>query len=275
VPVPLRAEVKKYLANQPTVAAVARLTTNSAGDTIIDDEQPLPALKAIYEQLHALKAGNPGWFPASANGPYFSAVDEALLRILGDPNISGPIYLRPFRKFHSPKGSSFIAKIVSHVEAGKTLLIDYANAPEEVYNVFSERISGAILGKMMERFATNTLGERFVVLYFEEAHRLFRADDKDLNSIYNRLAKEGAKFHLGMVYATQSMTTMSPDLLKNTENFIIAHLNDDREIKEVTRRYEFRDIAEDVQRARSRGFVRMVTLSHRFALPVQIRKFGV
>jgi hypothetical protein len=76
-----------------------------------------------------------------------------------------------------------------------------------------------------------------------------------------------------MVYATQSMTTLSPDLLKNTENFFIAHLNDDREIRELTNRYEFRDIALDVQRCKTRGYVRMITLSHRYALPVQIRKF--
>jgi DNA helicase HerA-like ATPase len=126
---------------------------------------------------------------------------------------------------------------------------------------------------MVERFSTGALGDHYITMYFEEAHQLFRSDDKDLTSIYNRLAKEGAKFHIGMVYATQSMTTLSPDLLKNTENFIIAHLNDDREVREVTRRYEFRDVAEDVQRIRSRGFVRMITLSHRFALPVQLRKF--
>jgi hypothetical protein len=78
-----------------------------------------------------------------------------------------------------------------------------------------------------------------------------------------------------MVYATQSMTTLSPDLLKNTENFFIAHLNDDREITELTKKYEFRDMGLDVQRCKRRGYVRMITLSHRYALPVQIRKFGL
>lgn len=70
------------------------------------------------------------------------------------------------------------------------------------------------------------------------------------------------------------MTTLSPDLLKNTENFFIAHLDDDREVREVTRKYVFRDVAEDVQRTQSKGCVRMITASHRFALPVQIHKFA-
>jgi DNA helicase HerA-like ATPase len=112
-----------------------------------------------------------------------------------------------------------------------------------------------------------------VLFYFEEAHNLFRSDDRDLTSVYNKLAKEGAKFRIGMVYATQSMTTLSPDLLKNTENFFIAHLNDDREIKEIERRYEFSGVGLDVQRARSKGYVRMITLSHRYALPVQVKLF--
>jgi DNA helicase HerA-like ATPase len=126
---------------------------------------------------------------------------------------------------------------------------------------------------MMTLFSEDKLSDNFIVLYFEEAHTLFRKDDKDLNDIYNKIAKEGAKFNLSMIYATQSMTTLSPDLLKNTENFIIAHLDDDREIREVTRKYAFRDVAEDIQRIMSKGFVRMITLSHKFALPVQIKKF--
>jgi DNA helicase HerA-like ATPase len=111
------------------------------------------------------------------------------------------------------------------------------------------------------------------LFYFEEAHRLFERDDSNLRSIYNKLAKEGAKYRIGLVYGTQSMTTLSPDLLKNTENFFIAHLNDDREVKELVRHYEFRDVGPDVQRTRAQGYVRMITLSHRYALPVQIAKF--
>ena len=37
--------------------------------------------------------------------------------------------------------------------------------------------------------------------------------------------------------------------------------------------HEFRDVGGDVQRTKTRGFVRMITKSHRFALPVQVRKF--
>ena len=62
------------------------------------------------------------------------------------------------------------------------------------------------------------------------------------------------------------------NLLKNTENFFIGHLDDDREVREVTHKRAFRDIAEDVERIKSKGYVRMITACHRFALPVQVRK---
>ena len=77
-----------------------------------------------------------------------------------------------------------------------------------------------------------------------------------------------------MVYATQSISTLSPDLLKNTENFIVTHLDDDREVRELEHKRAFRDIAADVERITSKGYVRMKTLSLPFALPVQIKKFN-
>ena len=67
------------------------------------------------------------------------------------------------------------------------------------------------------------------------AGQQFRSDDKDLKSIYNILAKEGAKFNIAMAYSTQSISTVSPDLTKMTDNLFVAHLDDDREIKEVAR----------------------------------------
>jgi DNA helicase HerA-like ATPase len=169
-----------------------------------------------------------------------------------------------------------VQSIVSDVESCKTVLIDLANADPVVAKYYSDMIAKAVLARQMEKFAeqdTSSFGQQSVLFYFEEAHNLFRADDKELTSVYNKLAKEGAKFRIGMVYATQSMTTLSPDLLKNTENFFIAHLNDDREVKEIERRYEFRGIGLDVHRARAKGYVRMITLSHRYALPVQIKLF--
>ncbi len=217
-------------------------------------------------------------FPYSkrSGDPYFNPIHECLLKVLGDRNVSGIRYLIPFNKYHHITGGDIVQDIVKHANAGKTIIIDLANADEVITRYYSKLVSDAVFRSQTAKFTQGTLedDDHSILFYFEEAHNLFRKDDNDLRSIYNRLAKEGAKNMIGMVYATQSMTTLSPDLLKNTENFFIAHLNDDREIRELTNQYEFKDIALDVQRSKTKGYVRMITLSHRYALPVQIQRFG-
>lgn len=211
---------------------------------------------------------------------YFDTVSESLLKVLSQGaaksrgGLAGFVRLIPFRAYHSVDAGDLVHDIVSIVDDSKTVIIDLSNAPEEVYEFYSELISRAVFDSQMRKFTSGGLGQHYVQFYFEEAHNLFPRDDKDLRGIYNRLAKEGAKFHIGVVYSTQSIASLSPDLLKNTENFFIAHLNDESEIKALTRYYEFRDVGADVQRTKTRGFVRMITSSHRFALPVQIAKFG-
>lgn len=224
-------------------------------------------------------AANPSYeplFPVSADSgkPYFEPIHLALLRMLGDRSIAGATYLTRFRPYHDVAGTHLTRDIVRLVDDGKTVIIDLANADAEVAEYYSQLISSAVFEHQVRRFTRGRLEDHWVLFYFEEAHNLFRQDDKDLKSIYNKIAKEGGKNNIGMVYGTQSMTTLSPDLLKNTENMFITHLNDDREIHELTRKYEFRDVGLDVQRAKTPGYVRMITLSHRYALPVQIRRFG-
>lgn len=272
VPVDFKAPVKQALQNDPNVM----IETDNAGS--FSTKQSIANLPSIYRavaSLWATQKSNAAMFGTTNGEPYFNDLEQKLLAIIrGENGWTGPNYIRPFgKKFHDVKGSNLFAEISSLARSGKTVFIEMARANEMVRSILSERICQRVLSDMMNEFTDGTLGSRFVVLYFEEAHTLFRRDDKDLNSIYNKLAKEGAKFHISMVYATQSMTTLSPDLLKNTENFFIAHLDDDREVNEITRKYAFRDVAEDVQRTQSKGYVRMITASHRFALPVQIQKF--
>jgi hypothetical protein len=271
-PINFRENVKTDL--NATVQGVA---TTRNGDFNVNG-QPVTVLRNIYRRIRELyrEHGNDrNWFPDSEDGSsYFNDVEEKLLRMLSDDTIVAHNYIRPFNQYHSPEGSSIFEEIAGHVSQGISVFIDMSQSNEVVRNNLVERICRAIFYEQNRRFNSEEgVGDRFVIFYFEEAHRLFNKDDKDLNSIYNLLAKEGAKLNIGMIYATQSMTTISPDLIKNTDNFLIAHLDDDREAREVARKYAFRDVADDVQRIQSKGFVRMITRSHRFALPVQIHRF--
>lgn len=178
----------------------------------------------------------------------------------------------------STTDASFEVDILKHVRKGGIVIIDLSQGDPTLQRVFSERICKKIFSDSMLRF-TDATPNNFIQFYFEEAHNLFpKKDDKDLSQIYNRIAKEGAKLNLGMVYATQEVSSISSNILKNTQNWFIAHLNNEDEIKELRKYYDFNDFADSLVRfsaKNDKGFVRMKTYSNPFVVPVQIDKFSV
>lgn len=278
VPVDFPAPVKQQLAS----IAGASTSTNAQNERMLATQQPIAVLPEIWRQVFRLwsdqnrQNAQQTWFTNSQTGePYFNDTENSLLRCLGEPGLVAHNYFRPFNVYHSPQGSSIFVEIVNHLLNSRSVFVDVTRANEVVVENITREICRRLLSEQMRLFAERPESQRIVLVHFEEAHRLFRSDDRDLTSIYNVLAKEGAKFNVAMAYSTQSISTVSPDLTKNTDNFFLAHLDDDREIKEVSRKYVFRDVAQDLERTQSKGFVRMFTRSHRFALPVQIHKFGL
>lgn len=111
-------------------------------------------------------------------------------------------------------------------------------------------------------------------IYFEEAHNLFPRHQDDKNTIYSRFAKEGAKYHIGMVYSTQSPSTISGDLLAQTENFFVLHMSSLDEVNILARlNVAFDNMQDDILRAKTPGYARMLTRSHRFVVPMQAFEF--
>jgi DNA helicase HerA-like ATPase len=172
----------------------------------------------------------------------------------------------------------FAEEIVELLRKGKIVIVDLSQGDPEIQKLYSERICKAIFTNSMDRFIKNE-PNNFIQFYFEEAHNLFpKKEDKDLTQIYNRIAKEGAKLNLGLVYATQEASSISSNILKNTQNWFVAHLNNDDELKELKKYYDFRDFTDGLTRFSpnsDKGFVRMKTYSNPFVVPVQIDRFAV
>jgi hypothetical protein len=190
-------------------------------------------------------------------------------------NVSGYRKLDPLRKLHSSANeSSFEQDIVGRLRRGEIIIIDLSQGDPLLQKTYSDRICRRIFNDGMTRFIANET-PNYVQFYFEEAHNLFpKKEDKDLTLIYNRLAKEGAKLRLGLTYATQEVSSISSNVLKNTQNWFVSHLNNSDELREVDKFCDFEDFVESLRRTSDRGFIRMKTYSNAFVVPVQIDRFA-
>ncbi|HAT8622156.1 TPA: DUF87 domain-containing protein [Legionella pneumophila subsp. pneumophila] len=230
--------------------------------------------KALFEDYKKEKDGR----------PFFDEDMLSLLTMLTRksspgklPTLSGYRLFREFQHLHSHlSDESFEIDILSSLRSGNIVIIDLSQGDEKTQSIYSEKITEKIFSDSMDRF-TQSQPNNFIQFYFEEAHNLFpKKDDKDLSQIYNRLAKEGAKLHLGMIYATQEVSSISSNILKNTQNWFIAHLNNMDETKELQKYYDFSDFTESLVKFSStndKGFVRMKTYSSSYVVPTQIGLF--
>lgn len=196
----------------------------------------------------------------------------------GNATVSGYLKLRSLADLHTETvGKPFEDEIIGELRKGRIVIVDLSQGDPEIQRLYSERICRQIFADAMARFIGNR-PNNFLQFYFEEAHNLFpRKEDKDLSQIYNRIAKEGAKLNLGLIYATQEVSSITGNILKNTQNWFIAHLNNEDETKEIRKYYDFGDFTEGLVRfsaSDDKGFVRMKTYSNPFVVPVQIDRFS-
>ena len=192
---------------------------------------------------------------------------------------SGFRILKPALTLHTDSvDKSYADDILDLLREGKIVIADLSQGDPAVIELYSQKICQRIFNDALDRFIKN-YSNNYIQLYFEEAHNLFpKKEDKDLSQIYNRLAKEGAKLNLGLLYATQEVSSISSSILKNTQNWFVAHLNNADELKEVEKYYDYEDFSDSLSKfsaSTDKGFIRIKTYSNPFIVPVQIDRFSV
>lgn len=245
------------------------------GDEEIPETSSLESMCEIYKKAADYINEKGDLLVEKGKKSYFDVDEKALLGFLVPKSGSGPIMLSVYRAYHSQNAKDFVTDIINLLEEGQTVILDLGNAQDSIRKYFSDLLSSSVFANQEKKFVNNALGNSYIELYFEEAHNLFPPSTKDNQDVYSRFAKEGAKFHIGMVYSTQSPSTISKELLVQTENFFVGHLSSSDEVKALTRtQIAFEGVEEDILRARTPGFMRMLTMSNRFVIPVQANLYA-
>jgi len=149
----------------------------------------------------------------------------------GDTGGARELYTRAkafsfLRAFHAPgREENFIETVVRDLleEEGKVVVLDLPSLGDGA-TFFVQRLMTSLFERAIELY-----GERqanFVVV-LEEAHNVLGEE----GSIFYRVAKEGRKYGIGMLYSTQSPASIPMEILSQTENFLVKHLSSEEDIK--------------------------------------------
>lgn len=204
-----------------------------------------------------------------------------LLRIYD--NTRGISTMQRTRDWHDLQSNvDYADQIVQQVRDGNLVIVDQLLGDPEMNRQAAERISGRILQAQQRSFTNPEIDDETgevrqpppVIIYAEEAHTLLpRASEDNLDNIWAKLAKEGAKFNIGVVYSTQEPSSLQRNILTNTENWFIAHLSSTDETNQIRKYKDFGDFTESIVSVSEPGYLRVRTRSSHYTIPVQMDLF--
>lgn len=285
-----------FLVKIPIVAALTRQITNFANSQTPQIQVTIPASTTVplpeacswFETIRninlrikdAQRTRNQSLIGLESSTPGNSWVDnmlEAYLNILARENskhqgFGGYRAIVNYSAYHSHRRTAdVVGEVINHLVDGKIVILDLSAGPVSVRSVLSKRIAGQIFAQSFDIMNSGKVPPNMVI-YAEEAHNIIGKKD-DLTDVWPRIAKEGAKAKIAFVYATQEPSSIHPNILANTENWFVTHLNNDDELKALGKFYDFNDFHDSLKCAQDVGFARIKTLSSPFVIPTQINRF--
>ncbi|MBB5082175.1 helicase HerA domain-containing protein [Nonomuraea endophytica] len=189
--------------------------------------------------------------------------------------VSGYAKLKPLKHYHSPSvQADYRRDVYGELLNGRIVIVDLHLGPDDAIKRLSERLAEYLMDRQTKAFTSGSEPPD-IQIAIEEAHNLFSTDKyRDDLDVWVRLAKQASKLNIGMLYATQEVTGVDHQVLANTKNWVVAHLNNAKEVGELGRYYDFRAFGDAIISHEDRGYVRLKTMSSPFIVPVQIDRYG-
>lgn len=130
-----------------------------------------------------------------------------------------------------------------NAEDGCVSVIDLSLVPTEVVHIVTAVIARMVFEALQRyrKLNSNTLP---TVLVMEEAHTFIKRYKEDIENqdaaticcqVFERIAREGRKFGLGLVLSSQRPSELSPTVLSQCNTFLLHRLSNDRDQELVNR----------------------------------------
>lgn len=128
-------------------------------------------------------------------------------------------------------------------DAGEIVILDLSLVPSEVVHIVTAVVARMVF-EALQRYRKANHVTLPTVLVMEEAHTFIKRYKDDIDNydaaticcqVFERIAREGRKFGLGLVLSSQRPSELSPTVLSQCNTFLLHRISNDRDQELVSR----------------------------------------